>query len=204
MEIRKIEKSGDSIFINGATLQKEEGEKRNVKGRVFDIFQNFGDRLSLRDPFYQECVYEFYNSCWSVSIPMFAKYLMHARVIVPLGGYGTMAYFPKGVEEKYENLEEYYVNHGAGDISYGMGSGFWDPSEVLGDLAVICKLEFEKPEIFDEARDLILKGFSVNYIGTLEDIAKEARNVFLSVSSSGKVVETTYWNFKDKRRSPVV
>lgn len=145
----KVEYFNGHTYIDHALLQDENGEKKEITGKVFDIARiSDNELLSSKERVFS-------NLLWCIHDAEFAKYLMHAQVLVPTPR-GTIAYYPKGKESKPENAEFYHSEHESERILIEIRDNRWDISEVLADIA---KRTGDK-NIFQEARNLILKGYS--------------------------------------------
>ena len=172
MESRKkrVQKFGSSVSIDCATRQAERGFQRLIIGKKFDIDapRTEDKLLSAKDKrFYAQVQELLLNN--ENSIRDFVVYLLKAKVLLPIGAYGEVAYFPKGVKRDYKgykNILNYHTNHGTQAIIYGIIFGIWDPSEVVCDLLALLK-EFHQPgyiKLREEAKTLLLNGYSVRVL----------------------------------------
>jgi hypothetical protein len=172
METRKkrVQKFGRSVSIDCATRQDERGFQRVINGKKFDIdAPRTEDKiLSSRDKrFYAQVQELLLNG--EDSIMEFVVYLLEAKVLLPIGAYGEVAYFPKGVRRDYKgykNILNYHTNHGTQAIIYGIIFGLWDPSDVVCDLLVLLK-DFHQPgyeKLREKAKTLLRNGYSVRVL----------------------------------------
>jgi len=160
----EVEQIRGRTYIDGALLQDESGCNRIIRGRVIDIASpdNFGKVRSSRDRRFYVRVAEEFNFAPPEVLHQFVRYLMDARALVPMPAYGTVAYYPKGVEPEPENARTYDTNHGSHEALVGIKQGIWDPSDVLWDLSALFKNSYREGRgIFREARSLILAGYEV-------------------------------------------